>query len=519
MSIEINPSRIEEAALKELRRIMGPANVSVADVDRMAYGRDMWPRTLLWLSEGKVNYVPDCIAWPERTGQILEIFSLAKKLGMPVIPFGAGSGVCGGAVPLRGGISIDMKKMNAVREIDDGSMVAEIEAGIIGQQLEVQLNNRGYSMGHFPSSIYCSTLGGYLATRSAGQMSSRYGKIEDMVVSLEAALPRGEVVISPVAPCRGGFPDINQLLMGSEGTFGIITRAWMKIHNLPQSRAYRGFKFPDVESGLSAMREIMQLGLAPAVLRLYDEFDSMVFKSGEEGESSPAALFREVPGREKAFGKIMRGARKGSLGQLLRHPSLVNRISGILPGGCLLIMIFEGEEERCRLEHKIASGICRDYKGADMGEAPGKSWMAHRYSVSYKQSAIFDAGAFVDTMEVAAPWSIVSALYRRVCKAVSSKVFIMAHFSHAYPDGCCIYFSFAGAAATPEKMDNLYRRTWTAALETVHENGGTISHHHGVGMHKAAYMKKEHGEFMPYFAKLKDACDPDRIINPGKLGL
>ena len=136
-----------------------------------------------------------------------------------------------------------------------------------------------------------------------------------------------------------------------------------------------------------------------------------------------------------------------------------------------------------------------------------------------KQSPIFDAGAFVDTMEVAAPWSGVSALYRGVCKAVADKVFIMAHFSHAYTDGCCIYFSFAGAAATPEKMDDLYRRTWTNALETVHEKGGTISHHHGVGMHKAAYMKKEHGDFIPYLVKLKDACDPGRIINPGKLGL
>ena len=517
MAIELPPLKINNPAIQALRGIVGMGNFSVANVDRLAYGRDMWPRSLIWLRDGKVKYAPDCIVWPENTEQILEVYSLARNFGLPVIPFGAGSGVCAGALPLRGGIIVDTKKMNAIRRVDTESLIAEVESGIIGQNLEMELNYQGFSMGHFPSSIYCSTLGGYLAARSAGQMSSKYGKIEDMVASLEAVLPNGQIIKTPFAPARCAFPDLNQLLVGSEGTLGIITSAWMKIHPLPSFQIYRGMKFSSLENGLEAMREIMQLGLRPAVLRLYDEFDSLVFKSHEEGEQSLVESLAKTPLWRRTTRKFLQSAKKGSLSSILRYPGLINRFTGILPGSCLLIMIFEDEKEKCEMENDLALQVCRYYKGNDLGEAPGKSWLKHRYSVSYKQSGIFDAGAFVDTMEVACPWSLVPKLYYEVCKALSNKVFVMAHFSHAYHDGCCIYFSFVGYASNEEKIHDLYQNSWTSALETVHKNGGTLSHHHGVGMHKAFFMNEEHGEFMKYFRRLKSVCDPGGILNPGKL--
>lgn len=499
---------------KDLAKIFGEANVSEKRYDRTAYARDLWPRLQIWIRGGSIPKPPDYIVWAEDENQISELLRLSAKHGFPVIPYGAGSGVCGGTIPVEGGVILDLKRMRKIVSIDDASLTVEVETGIIGQDLEEALNAEGYTMGHFPSSIYCSTLGGYLVTRSAGQLSSRYGKIEDMVLGLRIVLPSGR--ITTIKPVPGSPPGtrFGQAFVGSEGTLGVVTRAVMRIRPLPEAITLRGAMFPSVEEGLAAMRRIMQSGLRPSVLRLYDELDTLLVGSGQ-GDG----LLKKMGGAKKG------GGRSSLIGQALKriektvfsHPEVVARVLEFLPGQCLLIFGFEGARKLIDAEMGQALKICSSEKGKDLGEGPGKYWLEHRYSVSYKQSKIFEGGGFVDTIEVATVWSNVGELYAEIRRVVSRSAFIMAHFSHAYPEGCCIYFTFVANAEETEAADLLYRKIWQDALDACLRVGATVCHHHGVGYSKLPWMIRENRETWPVFRAIKGVLDPLGIMNPGKL--
>ncbi|MFC1888357.1 FAD-binding oxidoreductase [Thermodesulfobacteriota bacterium] len=499
---------------KDLVKIFGAANVSVNHLDRTAYARDLWPRLQIWINGGRIPSPPDCIVWAEEENQISKLLRLAARKGFPVIPYGAGSGVCGGTLTVEGGVILDMKRMRRVVSVDDSSLTVDVETGIIGQDLEEALNAKGYTLGHFPSSIYCSTLGGYLVTRSAGQLSSRYGKIEDMVLGLRVILTSGRVLTIRPVPGSAPGPRFVQGFVGSEGTLGVITRAALRIRPLPESISLRGHLFSSVEEGLTAMRRIMQSGIRPSVLRLYDELDTLLVGTGQ-GDG----LLKKMGGGKKG------GGRKGFVSQALKriertvfsHPEVVAKILELLPGKCLLIFGFEGVRKLVDAEMGHALKLCSSAGGKDLGEGPGKYWLEHRYSVSYKQSKIFEGGGFVDTIEVATVWSKVERLYTEMRRAVSRHAFIMAHFSHAYPEGCCIYFSFVANAATTDEADRLYRNIWQDALDACLLVGATVCHHHGVGYSKVPWMIRENRETWPVFQALKSALDPGGIMNPGKM--
>jgi alkyldihydroxyacetonephosphate synthase len=502
-----------KALERDLVALLGTGAASCDPTDLWAASRDCWPRTLLWTRAGIVPHPPDVVAWPDSVGAIAKVIRFAAEQRVAVVPFGSGSGVCGGVVPVRGGISLDLKRLTALRNVDVAARRAEAQAGLSGQRLEELLGAEGATLGHFPSSIYCSTVGGWLAARSAGQLSSRYGKIEDMVLGLVAVDGTGEVLRTSDVPAAG--PDLTQLLVGSEGTLAVIAEAALRIWPAPRSRWMRGVRFGSIADGLAGVQAVMRSGLRPAVVRLYDPLDTLVAgKGGGKGRALPEPLRA-----------LVEGAQNEALRLALRAPALLNRLVDALPAASLLVVGFEGDGRRAaaeaREEGEIALRLFEAHGGDDLGPSPGESWLANRYRVGYRQSPLFSAGAFADTMEVATTWDRVAPLYEGVSRAVAPHAFVMAHFSHAYLEGCSIYFTFLGLAAADEDdladAESRYDACWRAALSAACDHGATLSHHHGIGLHKQAFLAREHGEGMRQLAALKRAFDPHGILNPGKL--
>jgi alkyldihydroxyacetonephosphate synthase len=500
-----------------LARALPGVALSSSGPDRISYARDLWPRHHLAVSEGRIaEHRPALIAWPSTTEEVSALVELCAREGVPLVPFGAGSGVCGGVLPDPRALVLDLKRMKRWRRLDAEVPELEVEAGALGITLEETLADRGLSLGHFPSSILCSTVGGWVAARSAGQCSGLYGKMEDMVASLECVVGRGEVVRFER---RVAGPDATPLIIGSEGVLGVVTSARLRLHPAPQARAFAAFSFGAIEAGWGAMREIFQSGLRPAVCRLYDPFDSMMARMG--------AAKRARRGGEPVVNKSISkgrprfpGAGGLALRSVLRAPGLVNRLADAMGdrlSGSTLVLIFEGNEEESRADLARATEITRSFGAKPLGEEPARHWLAHRYSVSYRQAPVFMAGAFSDTMEVAAPWSRLDALYRAVREALGRHVFVMAHLSHAYPDGCSIYFTFAGSAPSVVEAEARYDAAWRAALDAAIAAGGTLSHHHGVGRSKAPRLGRELGLGVEVVHLLRGVLDPAGIMNPGNL--
>lgn len=529
--------------LKALVGVLGETRVSTRDTDRSTYSRDMWARSLLAVRVGAVTeHPPDVIVWPETAAEVAEIVRIARRLHVPIVPYGAGSGVCGGAVPIHGGITIDTKRMDRVLHVDGDDLTCEAECGIVGERLERWLDARGYTLGHFPSSIYCSTLGGWLAARSGGQMSTKYGKIEDMTLGVTAVTGRGDVISTGRHGRAAAGPDWTQLLIGSEGTLAVLTSARLRIRPAPEVRHLRGYEYPGTLAGLEAIRRVLQRGLRPSVMRLYDEFDSMIAlrrQHGGQKADRPAAkgalpsLEGPAPDRDEGVWgglmKLLSGGGGGVLKRELLHaaldrPRLLNTLADTFAGklgrrGCLLIVGVEGSRARTDVEANLVFAELARAGGKDLGDEPGKRWYANRYAVSYNMSKIYEAGAFVDTMEVASTWERLPDLYDSVKRAIGKHAFVMAHFSHAYSEGCSIYFTFAAHSPTRTTAERKYDQLWRDGLTAATRAGGTISHHHGVGLLKGPFMADEHRESMTIYHALKGSLDPDGIMNPGKMGL
>ena len=501
-------------------RVRDGLRASIDDADQVAYARDLWPRHHMAVRAGHVGeHRPGLIVWPESTEEVQAVVRWAADRRIALVPFGAGSGVCGGILPSEDVVVVDLKRMARWRQLDPNAPSLDVEAGALGLPLENELGRRGFTLGHFPSSILCSTVGGWVAGRSAGQCSGYYGKIEDMVVALECVTGTGERV---VMSRRAHGPDLTPLLIGSEGVLAIITAATLRLHPAPTARAFAAFTFPETAAGWEGMRQVFQAGLRPAVSRLYDPFDAMMARMGA------------VKGKGKSRGAEKKGTPAPGLGSvalrsILRRPfalnEVIDRVGGRALGGAMLVVIFEGQGDNPASDLARARAILELGGGRYDGEEPARRWLAHRYSVSYRQAPVYAAGAWVDTMEVATTWQNLAALYDGVHRALGRHAFVMAHMSHAYPDGCCIYFSFAGSAASSGGVGPswdtaslaAYESAWRDGLAAAEAAGGTIAHHHGVGRSKAPRLRAELGAGIEIVRAVKASLDPLGILNPGNL--
>lgn len=475
--------------------------------ERVACARDLWLRHLIAVQQGPAvdpAHLPAAVVSPETTEDVVRLVELARREGLPLVPFGAGSGVCGGIECEPRSVVVDTKRLRGPERVDPGPALA-IGPGVFGVTLEETLERKGFTIGHFPSSILCSTVGGWVATRGAGQCSGRYGKIEDMLVGAECVLGTGEVL--RLRRRANGF-DLSPLFVGSEGAFGIFTELELRMHPLPETRAFAAFELPDMRCGTAALRRVYQSGLRPPVARLYDPLDSLLL-------SSTAKTLKEPRLRPDGFGLV----RSAAVRALLRAPRLIELALGAAEESVLseskLLFVFEGTRDEVRSDLERATTLVEREGGRALGEGLARAWYERRYAVSYRQSPVFRAGIWNDTMEVAAPWSKLDRVYREVRSALGQHVLVMAHMSHAYPDGCSVYFTFVGRSRGAESVKD-HERIWRDALDAVLEAGGVASHHHGVGRLRKEALHRELGPGAGVaYGAMKRAWDPHGIMNPG----
>ncbi len=471
-------------------------------MDNYLHNIDCWPGNLIRLKEGAISSISTRyvdVVYPEGIDDIIDIIKMCRENGLAIVPYGGGSGVIDGLSGKTRSIVLDLKCMNRI-VLDEGTRVVYAGAGVIGSHLDRFLAQRGFTLGHYPSSIMCSTVGGWLATRGAGQLSSYYGKIEDMVEMIEFVDGTGK--IHQLTPTD----DLFYAVIGSEGGLGVITKAAFKIKKKANYFKIAGFTFNSIESAINAMQSIMQSGLRPSVLRLYDELDTLIALGGSDDSFA---------GKKET--KIKEILERQALRIILNKPKIISNIFDSFLKRCLMIIGFEGHNEKSTEERfNLAKRLLKRENGHYEGTDPGSRWLKKRYSVSFKQTKIYKAGGFVDTMEVAISWDKLYDLYKKVKEELSDLCLVMAHFSHAYIDGCSIYFTFS-AAFREEQTLKFYRTIWDRAMKVVIELGGTISHHHGIGAHKRAYIAKEQGELSSLYRRLKLRFDPDRIFNPARL--
>lgn len=462
--------------IDELVALLGPDQVLTSLPDLWAYARDRAPYATFHVRDGKLPAtLPSAVVCPGTVHELAQVVQLARARRVPLIPFGAGSGVLGGALPLDHELVVDLKRLNQVIALNETDACVTVQAGMNGGQFEHWLNERGFTCGHLPQSLYMSTVGGWAACRGAGQNSTRFGKIEDMVLGLAAILPDGrEMRVRPAAR-RAVGPSLKDLMVGSEGAFGIISELTLRVWRQPPARQGVVLGFASLAAGLDALREIMQAELRPAVVRLYDEEESR-----------------------------QRGTAAG--------------IGAALP--ILAVLEFCGEARLMAVERDMALEIVAAHGGMTIDDEPYRHWTAHRFESYSPQWQARDY--FMDTIEVTAGWSQLVALHERIGRGLRALVpglHFGTHWSHVYPEGACQYMTLRLPPMDTETALHLHRQAWDLAQRACLDLGGSISHHHGVGVFRNPWLRQELGVGMELLQGLKDHLDPDNLFVPGKLGL
>ena len=465
---------------KFLERLSGTcAIIDIAPESLTEAGRDWWPISLRWALSGAVTARPGVVARPASTAEVAAVLRCCNDAGVPVTAAGGRSGVCGGAVPVFGGVSLDCCGLQGVLEVHNPTSLVDVKAGTFGDDLEKELRSaHGITIGHWPQSVALATIGGSIACRGAGQYSTRYGKIEDMVAGLEVVLADGTVVRTGqlaafgAGPRSAMGPDLTSMFVGSEGTLGVITSARLRGHPVAPEERRAAWAFPSFADGLEALRRTLQRGATPAVVRLYDATES-----------------------KRSFDGLDTN---------------------------LLIALDEGDGFIVEAAMAVLSEECATAEPLDVSLV--EHWFNHRNDMSALELVI-RAGIVVDTIEIAAAWDVLPAIYESALAALAQTPGIIAasaHQSHAYLEGACLYFTFAGQGPDPSDdawAEDFYRRSWQAVLGATSIKGGSISHHHGIGLVRGQYLPDALGAGFEVLQKLKDALDPRGILNPGKVGL
>jgi alkyldihydroxyacetonephosphate synthase len=506
---------------KALQREIAALDIAASceSPDLWAASRDCSPTALLWTKARLLPHPPDVVAWPEDAEQVAALMRLAARLQVPIVPLGGGTGTAGGAVPVRGGIVLDTKRLTRPLRIDVARGTVDVGAGMNGKRLDELLSRERMTLGHAPASLRTATVGGWLATRSAGLLSTRYGAVADMVLSLTAVDGAGEILRTLEGPCAG--PDLAQILLGSEGTLAVLTEARLRIWRRPRERWLRAVRFASLGEALGAVRDVLRAGLRPAIVRLHDPLDTVFASADPFRAPQPLRWLAE-------------GAQAEALRVALRAPLLLNRLVDALPASSLIVLAFEGaSEDDAAEEGGAALAICRKERGEDLGAAPAERWLAQIHRAPWRQAPLFAAGAFVESLDVATTWERAEPMYRALRRAVEGVALVRAHFDHAAKEGCAIELSLIGLAGAPaaeiagatrddaeadfERAQQRLEAAWSAALVAVADEGASISHHSGVGVARQVFLRRELGEGMRQLQALKKAFDPQGILNPGKL--
>jgi alkyldihydroxyacetonephosphate synthase len=500
-SIQLPATRASAALLDELSRILKPGQISVEPFERLVHSYGKSFPDLLSIRNGIVKRAPDAVLLPDSHEQVAALIALAQQLNFCVIPFGGGTNIVGGINPAldeaRPVLTLSLRNMNRLLSVDSQSRTALIQAGALGPKLEADLAEHGHSLGHFPDSFEYSTLGGWLATRSAGMQSDVYGKIEDMVVSIRMVTPPGTILTKAV-PASSVGPDLNRLMCGSEGTLGVITEAVMRVHKIPSVKDYRGYLLRNFADGVRAIQECLDRGFTPSMIRLQD--------SGE----SELAFHMKAPSH--GLGGWIQNRVKGWL-----------RSRGYVEP-CILIIGFEGEEQTIAEPRRRALRIVKRHGGFALGKSAGRTWSRDKFNIPYLRDYIMDYGCMADVAETSTLWSNVLPLYEGTIAAVKARFaqgdgtgYIGCHISHTYRTGACLYFTFAALQPKGRELAHYYEYK-RLITDTIMRLGGTLSHHHAVGTEHRGWVDKELSPAaLQALHALKGSLDPQCVLNPGKL--
>ncbi|WP_343573140.1 FAD-binding oxidoreductase [Mycobacterium sp.] len=488
--VQLRPSALSTADREALTAIVGPDHCRVDDRDRLLRAGGKSTLDLLRRKDSGVQDAPDAVLLPGCDDDVAAILRYCSQHGIAVVPFGGGTSVVGGLDPVRGdfdaAVSLDLRRFDQLLDFDEVSGEAEFGAGVTGPQAEGMLGARGFSLGHFPQSFEFASLGGYAATRSSGQNSAGYGRFDDMVRGLRVITPAGVLDLGR-APQSAAGPDLRQLVIGSEGVFGVITRVRVAVHAAPQASRYEAWSFPDFATGTAALRTVTQTGAGPTVIRLSDEAETGVNLATTESIG------------DNPIGET--------------HST----------GGCLAITVFEGTEAHAESRHAETRALMTAAGGTSLGEAPARAWERGRFGAPYLRDALLANGALCETLETATDWLNIPALKAAVTEALTSSLaesgtpaLVLCHISHVYATGASLYFTVvAGQRGNPIEQ---WRAAKTAAGEAIVAAGATITHHHAVGADHRPWMADEVGDLgVQVLRAVKSTLDPAGILNPGKL--
>lgn len=495
--VRLERSALTEQTAAQLREIVGAEAVRDDHAERVLHAAGKGYPDLVRLRAGHPEGAPDAVVRPADREQLQAVLDRCTRLSVAVVPWGGGTSVVGGVAPLRGEhaavIALDMGSMTQVLELDRQSRMVTVQAGIRAPALERALAANGLTLGHFPQSYEYVSLGGCAATRSAGQASSGYGRIEQMVLGLRFAAPAGEIELAPV-PASAAGPELRRLLVGSEGTLGVIGELTLRVRPAPRERVYEGVFFADFAAGVETLRQLAQRRACPDVARLSDEAETRM--------SLALAGAGGVKGR---LGRAYIGLR--GYGE-----------------GCLAILGFEGEPQEVAARRKHALELARRGGGLAVGRSPGEAWRKGRFSAPYLRDELLTQGVMVETLETATHWSNVRALHRHLGRAIADALsaegtpgLVMCHVSHLYETGASLYFTFIARQREGAELEQ-WAAVKRAASQAIVDGGGTITHHHAVGRDHAPWLKDEVGrEGVAALRALKAELDPAGIMNPGKL--
>lgn len=465
----------------ELERIAGPDGLVTDEAEIEAQSLDVWWVTRFWKFSGHEFPKPFAIVFPRSTEEVSRVVKFCREHKIPLVPRGGGAGDSGGAAPIHGGITLDMKRMDRIIALNERSLTVRVQTGIIQKHLEERLNRWGYTMNHFPASFTTSTLGGFISTNGTGVLSSKYGKMSDMVHQLEAVLPDGSVFKSLPVRLHSTGPDYSRLFFGAEGTLGIVTEALCKIHPLPEARLFRGFLLPSLSEGIEAGRKIMVNGLLPSLMRLYDEKDT-------------------------------------------RH--ILKNQFGIDYDGCVMLTGFDGLLKTAEAQQSAALEIILSSGGRDLGEEPGRLWWENRYKSYYPPNDYIAYPWMTAVTDTVAPYEDIERVYHAMKRAIEEEFSrwgaqFHAHFSHWYDWGTSFYPTFLLKSYPEDHREalRLYNRILDSAVGASLANGGVVNEHHGIGLRSGRLVRQAYGDSYKTAVAIKRALDPDNIMNPGKLGL